>query len=449
MNNVAIKVEQVSKLYSLGRVGSGSMLRDVEQWIIGKFGKDIRKSKALLNKLDDQKKRDYVWALKDINFEVNQGEIVGIIGRNGAGKSTLLKLLSKITRPTSGRIYLDGRISSLLEIGTGFHPEMTGRENVFMNGTIMGMSRNDILKRFDEIVDFSGIGAYIDTPVKHYSSGMYMRLAFSVAAFLEPDILIMDEVLAVGDAEFTQKSMERMREVNLREGRTVLLVSHSMDNVVSLTKNTLLIENGLLKEYGPSAEVVSNYLSSFDFDPGDFSKYRKSGSHKLSLNKITLMDINRADELDDVSTGQPFTIRMDIKVKVPCRVDISIFFQSSKFHPLFTTKLSDKQDVMTLPAGNHQVFLKMDPVYFRKGKYLATVVITDPDKVDLYDYLIHVPFLEVKRNDKESGFPSDFDQRAGDLFMPLDWNILENREELPSKENNKESTLSKIKYLRK
>jgi lipopolysaccharide transport system ATP-binding protein len=260
MSDIAIKVENVSKLYTLGMLGTGTIAKDFERWFARIRGKeDPFFQIGQVNDRTVKSKTNVVWALRDISFEVKKGEIMGIIGRNGAGKSTMLKILCKITAPTKGRIYIDGRIGSLLEVGTGFHPEMTGRENVFMNGAILGMSKETIRAKFDEIVDFAGVEAYIDTPVKHYSSGMYTRLAFSSAAFLEPEILILDEVLAVGDMEFSRKCMDRMREVNLKEGRTVILVSHNMANIKNLTRKCLYFEKGTLIGEGDPEELTATY----------------------------------------------------------------------------------------------------------------------------------------------------------------------------------------------
>lgn len=255
-----IEVENLSKLYKLGSIGTGTLSHDLNRW-----WNKVRKKEDpfMLNAgINDRNAADnsgYVWSLKDINFEVKTGEIFGIIGGNGAGKSTLLKLLSKITKPTSGAIKIDGRVASLLEVGTGFHPELTGRENVFLNGAILGMRKEEIKNRFDEIVEFSGIGRYIDTPVKKYSSGMYVRLAFAVAAHLEPDILIIDEVLAVGDAEFQAKCLGKMKDVSMNQGRTVLFVSHSIPAIKQLCTKALLLEQGQQKAVGDMSNIISIY----------------------------------------------------------------------------------------------------------------------------------------------------------------------------------------------
>jgi len=246
MSNTVIKVENLSKQYRLGEVGTGTISHDINRWwakVRGKEDPFLKIGEA--NDRTTKGNSDYVWALQDINFEVKQGEVLGIIGRNGAGKSTLLKILSKTTMPTTGNIKVKGRIASLLEVGTGFHPEMTGRENIFLNGAILGMTRKEIKSKFDEIVDFSGVERYIDTPVKRYSSGMYVRLAFAVAAHLEPEILIVDEVLAVGDAEFQKKCLGKMKDVS-GQGRTVLFVSHNMNSIKELCNRAILLENGSL-----------------------------------------------------------------------------------------------------------------------------------------------------------------------------------------------------------
>src|SRR6187399_461806 len=240
-----IKIEDISKQYRLGEVGTGSFSHDLNRWWHRVRGKDDPYLK--IGEANDRTKKgnsDYVWALKDINFEVQRGEVLGIIGRNGAGKSTLLKILSRTTSPTTGSVKIKGRVASLLEVGTGFHPELSGRENIFLNGAILGMTKKEIKNKFDEIVDFAGVERYIDTPVKRYSSGMYVRLAFGVAAHLEPEILIVDEVLAVGDSEFQKKALGKMKDVSQSQGRTVLFVSHNMLAVKSLCSTGLLMEQG-------------------------------------------------------------------------------------------------------------------------------------------------------------------------------------------------------------
>lgn len=254
--DLAIRVEELSKMYRLGEISTGTIHQDFQRWLARVRGQD---DPYLEIGAGYEQTKGFSWALNDVSFDLQKGEILGVIGKNGAGKSTLLKILSKITRPTKGHVYLDGRVASLLEIGTGFHPEMTGRENVYMNGAILGMKRQEIKDKFDEIVEFSGIGKYIDTPVKRYSSGMYMRLGFSVTAFLEPEILIIDEVLAVGDIEFQSKCLGRINEVSKNDGRTVLFVSHNMDAIRNLCTQSILLDKGKLIKAGNTEEVLKIY----------------------------------------------------------------------------------------------------------------------------------------------------------------------------------------------
>jgi len=257
----AIEFENISKQYRLGLVSTRTLSHDLNRWWkINVQGKEDPYLKiGEVNDRAHKGESDYVWALKDINFEVEQGDVLGIIGKNGAGKSTLLKILSKVTAPTTGIIKARGRIASLLEVGTGFHPEMTGRENIFMNGAIMGMTKAEIIRKLDEIVDFSGVERYIDTPVKRYSSGMTVRLGFAIAAHLEPEILVVDEVLAVGDAEFQKKAIGKMQDVSKGEGRTVLFVSHNMAAVKSLCTTGVVLKNGTIDFTGCAEDAVTYY----------------------------------------------------------------------------------------------------------------------------------------------------------------------------------------------
>jgi lipopolysaccharide transport system ATP-binding protein len=258
--SIAIKIENVSKQYRLGKVGTGTLSHDLNRWwhlVRGKEDPYLKIGET--NDRTTKGESDYVWALRDINFEIEQGTAVGIIGRNGAGKSTLLKILSRTTAPTTGNIRLRGRVASLLEVGTGFHPELSGRENIYLNGAILGMTRHEISRKFDEIVDFSGVERYIDTPVKRYSSGMYVRLAFAVAAHLESEILIVDEVLAVGDAEFQKKCLGKMGEVSKGEGRTILFVSHNMTAIKNLCQKGILLHQGTVSHIDTSGTTISVY----------------------------------------------------------------------------------------------------------------------------------------------------------------------------------------------
>lgn len=259
----AIRIENLSKLYRLGEVGTGTISHDLNRWWARCRGKeDPYTLVGQENRRDQAASSDYAWALRDVNLEVEQGEVLGIIGANGAGKSTLLKLISRITSPTSGYIRAKGRIASLLEVGTGMHPEMTARENIYLNGAILGMKRHEITRKFDEIVDFAGCRMYVDTPVKRYSSGMRVRLGFAVAAFLEPEILIVDEVLAVGDAEFQKRAVGKMKSVSMDDGRTILFVSHSMAAVQNLCTRCILMQNGTSTYSGGVDGTVDAYIDS-------------------------------------------------------------------------------------------------------------------------------------------------------------------------------------------
>jgi lipopolysaccharide transport system ATP-binding protein len=263
MSDIVIKAENISKLYKLGNVSAATFKEDANKLWAKVRGKED--PTLLLAEVNDRTKKgtsDYVWALKDINFQVNQGDVLGIIGRNGAGKSTLLKILSKVTASTTGSIKVKGRIASLLEVGTGFHPELTGNENIYLNGHILGMSKREIDRKFDEIIDFAGVEKYLNTPVKRYSSGMYVRLAFAVAAHLEPDILIVDEVLAVGDSEFQAKCLGKMNDVSRKDGRTILFVSHNMASIKALCRTGIYLQNGMVHSAGGINEILNSYKRS-------------------------------------------------------------------------------------------------------------------------------------------------------------------------------------------
>tara|TARA_R110002051_G_scaffold57789_2_gene106767 strand:- start:8997 stop:10286 length:1290 start_codon:yes stop_codon:yes gene_type:complete len=262
MSKTILKVDNISKQYRLGTVGTGTIGHDLNRWWHTIRGKEDPYLKVgAVNDRSATASSEYVWALQGINFEVKKGEILGIIGKNGAGKSTLLKILSRVTSPSTGSIKTKGRIASLLEVGTGMHPELTGKENIFLNGAILGMTKAEIKDKIDEIVEFSGCQMYIDTPVKRYSSGMRVRLGFAVAAFLEPDILVVDEVLAVGDAEFQKKAIGKMQDISNEGGRTVLFVSHNMASIKNLCTKLIVLENGRVDFEGPTDEGISHYLT--------------------------------------------------------------------------------------------------------------------------------------------------------------------------------------------
>jgi lipopolysaccharide transport system ATP-binding protein len=317
--NIILKAENISKQYRLGTVGTGTLSHDLNRFWHKIRGKEDPYLKVgEVNDRSSKGTSEYVWALKDINFEVEAGEVLGIIGKNGAGKSTLLKILSKVTAPTTGSIKSRGRIASLLEVGTGFNPELTGRENIYLNGAILGMTKKEITSKLDEIIEFSGCERYIDTPTKRYSSGMTVRLAFAVAAFLEPEILVVDEVLAVGDAEFQKKAIGKMQDISREGGRTVLFVSHNMAAVQSLCTRSVVMQNGTIKYVGETEDAIQFYLkdSSSDFEM-DKVEHRK-GNGIVKLKNVSVYSSSK-DVLPQ--TGRKFII--DFEFDNPQKFDSS------------------------------------------------------------------------------------------------------------------------------
>jgi len=333
MSEVVIKVENLGKQYRLGEIGSGTLSGDVRRFARKILGKESDEGKISENdRTQKALKGDIVWAVKDINFEVKAGEVLGIIGRNGAGKSTLLKLLSRVTAPTVGSIKISGRMASLLEVGTGFHPELTGRENVFLNGAIMGMNKAEIRSKFDEIVDFSGVERYIDTPVKRYSSGMHVRLGFAVAAHLEPEILVIDEVLAVGDSEFQKKCLGKMKSVS-GEGRTVLFVSHNMAAIKSLCDKGLVLENGKIAFQGNQLESVKYYQDSSNIKTNQ-TQFSNLGNENIKIQSFRVYP-NQGDILD-MKSGVCFevvflnyigNINLDVTFELKNDEEVVVFHQ--------------------------------------------------------------------------------------------------------------------------
>ena len=345
--NTAISFEHVSKLYRLGLVGTGTLSQDIHRWWV----RDVLKKGdpyLMVGQTNDRSTKgtsDFVYALKDIDFKVEEGDVVGIIGKNGAGKSTLLKLLSRITAPTEGRIRAKGKIASLLEVGTGFHGELTGRENIYMNGSIMGMTKHEIDRKIDEIIDFAGIERYIDTPVKRYSSGMTVRLGFSVAAHLEPDILVVDEVLAVGDAEFQKKAIGKMKDVSQGGGRTVLFVSHNMTAVKQLCHSGVLLENGQVVYLGTSEKTIEKYvgINAEELSKPFAERKDRIGNGKIIVKRISFKNINNA-EVTETFLGQ--YLKIEFHITYENDVDLSDMIVACGFSDTFgipvTTWVSDE-----------------------------------------------------------------------------------------------------------
>ncbi|XLS28485.1 ABC transporter ATP-binding protein [Flavobacteriaceae bacterium M23B6Z8] len=354
---IILKAENISKQYRLGVVGTGTLSHDVNRWwhlIRGKEDPYLKIGEA--NNREESGSSEYVWALRDINFEVQQGEVLGIIGKNGAGKSTLLKILSKVTNPTTGSIKSRGRIASLLEVGTGFHPELTGRENVFLNGAILGMTKAEINSKIDEIVSFSGCERYIDTPVKRYSSGMKVRLAFAVAAHLEPEILVVDEVLAVGDAEFQKKAIGKMQDISRGDGRTVLFVSHNMTAVANLCKRGILLDKGTVIMNDEIDKVIEGYLSmdseiSHEYDLSELK--RSSGLFPV------------LQRLEFLTPEQEMTFGNDLSFRV--------FVDVSRLSNITLGYLIRDEKGMSIMASNTHQYLKKIKVQKSKG-YIDVVL---------------------------------------------------------------------------
>ena len=337
MSNTVIEFNNVGKQYILGTIGTGTLSQDLNRWWANIRGKEdpylkIGETNDRTQKSDSR----FVWALRDINFKVEQGDVVGIIGKNGAGKSTLLKILSRVTSPTTGDIKIKGRIASLLEVGTGFHPEMTGRENIFMNGSIMGMTKAEIKSKFDEIVDFAGVAKYVDTPVKRYSSGMMVRLGFAIAAHLEPEILVVDEVLAVGDAEFQKKAIGKMQDVSKGEGRTVLFVSHNMAAIRSLCTRGVMLKNGIVDFTGSIPDTLNHYLKNNESIQKtkivDNIKWCKS---TLKINRICIN--GREESSSTIKNGQKsLEISIEGYTTEELSYDIMLTLKSKEGIPLAT-----------------------------------------------------------------------------------------------------------------
>ena len=388
MSNTAIEFEHVSKQYRLGLVSTKTLSHDIRRfWITNVLGKEDPYLK--IGETNDRASKgnsEYVWALRDIDFKVDQGDVVGIIGKNGAGKSTLLKLLSRVTGPTTGTIRAHGRIGSLLEVGTGFHGEMTGRENIFMNGAILGMTRSEIQAKLDEIIDFSGCERYIDTPVKRYSSGMTVRLGFAVAAFLEPEILVVDEVLAVGDAEFQKKAIGKMKDVSQGQGRTVLFVSHNMASVRSLCKHGILLEKGSIKLTGEIDNVVAHYLSDNDAIEKGITLAQRTDRKGTGIARFTNLELLvDGRSKTQVLLQQPAEFRMCITSEQDLD-DCTIMY--SVYNPMGVMVFSSNSSFVcdakiNLHKGENMIRVAYDGFPLSIGSYKVNVRLWDKNQQDV------------------------------------------------------------------
>lgn len=422
--NIILKAENISKQYRLGTVGTGTLSHDLNRWWHTIRGKEDPYLKVGdVNDRSTKATSDYVWALQDINFEVEAGEVLGIIGKNGAGKSTLLKILSKVTSPTTGSIKSRGRIASLLEVGTGFNPELTGRENIYLNGAILGMTKKEITSKLDEIIEFSGCERYVDTPTKRYSSGMTVRLAFAVAAFLEPEILVVDEVLAVGDAEFQKKAIGKMQDISNSEGRTVLFVSHNMSTINSLCKRSILLQNGKIFKSGLTSEIIPYYLSS-SAEEEMISTIEFELKEEKKLQILSCKLVNQSGELIEsgvVSTHQKYFFEIDYNFNdyVPkCHLTLIIKNTIGEV-VLFVDRSDFYKEFFVANKGSYKAKVEIQNPLLKPDTYFVTFGLAD-NHSNINDHKFDV--LKFKIEDLSSIRNS----RQGQLFLPTKWEMEKN-----------------------
>lgn len=425
MSNIILKVENISKQYRLGLVGTGTISHDLNRWWSRVRGKEDPYLK--IGESNDRSKKgssDYVWALKDIDFEVEKGEVLGIIGKNGAGKSTILKILSKVTGPTTGEIKTKGRIASLLEVGTGFHGEMTGRENVFLNGAILGMTKKEITTKLDEIVAFSGCERYIDTPVKRYSSGMTVRLAFAVAAFLEPEILVIDEVLAVGDAEFQKKAIGKMQDIAKGDGRTVLFVSHNMASIQNLCTRVLVLENGTIIYNGDTSDAINFYYkrSQYFFNNIVINDVRRAKAHGKELRIVDVVcNMDKSMEKVDGVTGRDYYINFlleNFTDRVFNEVSLTASIYNQKGHFLFSCRSDSINKTFSVDKGQHKMTCVVPKLPLNAGEYYINVNCSIGHS--MYDYVQESINFNVHGGDFYGTGKLPARKRNG-VFINYDW----------------------------
>jgi len=422
----AISVKNLGKQYQIGAAETKfryNMLRDV---LMDTVYAPVRLAKALIGKSDRRSNQNYVWALKDVSFDVDEGKVLGIVGRNGAGKSTLLKILSRVTEPTTGTVSVRGRVGSLLEVGTGFHPELTGRENIYMNGAILGMRRTEIDKKFDEMVDFSEVGQFIDTPVKRYSSGMYLRLAFAVAAHLEPEILVVDEVLAVGDAEFQRKCLGKMSDV-AQQGRTVLFVSHNMSAILRLTQEAIVLKKGQLIKRAPTAEAVDFYLSSGQAESGE--RVRDAEDIPATSQPFKPVAIRIKDRsgkvVDTIRSTEPVTVEWEYQLDAPVTgLRAGMYLSTMRGEYVFTAFDTDDaaqfDQFGVRQAGRYVSRCNIPADFFNEGRYSLGV---NASSFGVKRYFMDENALSF--NVDISGAPGTQwpEVRQGSIRPRLDWKI--------------------------
>ncbi|MGI5172132.1 ABC transporter ATP-binding protein [Treponema sp. OMZ 840] len=417
MSDIAIKAEQLSKYYRLGVINNGTLFRDIQTWIALKRGKTDPHSKIGENKYDGT--ADGFWALKDLNFEIKQGDRVGIIGKNGAGKSTLLKILSRITAPTEGKVKIKGRVASLLEVGTGFHGELTGRENIYLNGAILGMKKKEVDRKIDEIIDFSGIEKHIDTPVKRYSSGMYVRLAFAVAAHLDSEILIADEVLAVGDAEFQKKAIGKMSELSMGEGRTVLFVSHNMAAVKSLCNKGILLEQGKIRYLSDIDSSIDVYLYGLEKAKNNVVYFNTGRNKKIEISQIRVYSMQNSVNLDfEIGTGVCIDIYYIVH-EIVNNTNFSLVLFSDGIEVLHTWDTDINTQLMIKKTGTYITSLFLPP-NLNIGKYSISVNCGHPNigVIDAKEHCISFNIINTNINDRNKSF-----SRGGILKADIEWRV--------------------------
>jgi lipopolysaccharide transport system ATP-binding protein len=416
-----LEVDNISKQYRLGLIGTGTISHDINRWWSKLRGKgDPYLKIGEENNRESLSNSDYVWALKDISFDVYSGDVLGIIGKNGAGKSTLLKILSRVSSPTTGTIKSGGRVASLLEVGTGFHPELTGKENIYLNGAILGMTKKEIDSKIDEIVQFSGCQLYMDTPVKRYSSGMRVRLAFAVAAHLEPDILIVDEVLAVGDAEFQKKAIGKMQDISNTAGRTVLFVSHDMSAISRLCTRCILLKNGTIKSIGTTSQIIEEYLNDNSEGFLTYLEPKNDLEKDIQLEKVFLSTGDGQVLKGLHNVREPFFVNLHLKLpRTLNRSLVTFHFKNFKDDFVLFSDINDvKHNVQPLKKGSYKYSIKIDQPLLKPDKYYLEVGITNKDNNQTNHFR---RVLNFELHDSENVRS----QRAGYIYQELDWNLVE------------------------
>ena len=403
-NNIAIRIENITKAYQLGLIGGGTLSDDISR----RWAKLLGKPDPMLL-VDDKntgKTGDYVHALRGIDLDIIKGEIIGFIGKNGAGKSTILKIISQITAPTTGKISINGRIGSLLEVGTGFHPELTGRENIYLNGCILGMNKDEVTSKLDDIIDFSGVELYVDTPVKRYSSGMLVRLAFAVAAHLEPEILVVDEVLAVGDASFQKKCIGKMKEIS-SSGRTVLFVSHNMGSIIELCDRAVLLNNGKITYTGIPEKVIKKYIDSINIKQDKKKELTSIVRPNANLKKEAILEScelnNGKSDLGswNLNFGDTIIIIVRFKLTVDLK-DIRMGLNISDIvgKEICTINSFDKKDIKFLEKGNYKIKISLPHLRLLPDSYIIGLGIKT-GKID-QDYINNAAILHINMNKKDT-----------------------------------------------